>query len=97
MTITREEARTIAQEVVGECRAGVDDELRKLHEQDKANAWTEERATKIATDAANMAVRQITDRFYMSVGKKTVATIGVLVVGGVIFVKDEAKRWIGWK
>lgn len=97
MAVTKEDVKEITEEAIAVCRREVDKELMRLHEQDRENAWTEERAKKIATEAAAMAVKQITDQFYMSVGKRTVATIGVLVIGAAIFLRDEFKRLIGLK
>lgn len=97
MAITKEEVKEITAEAINACRREVDKELIRLHEQDRENAWTEERAKTIAAEAAAIAVRQITDQFYMSVGKRTVATIGVLVIGAAIFFRDEFKRLIGLK
>lgn len=80
--ISKEDVRTIATEVV-----------REHHD----STWTEERARQVATIAAGIAVKQITDNFYMSVGRKTVATIGAAVVVGVIAFKDYMKDLVGLK
>jgi len=93
--ITKEETQKVVSEAIAACRLDVDRELTKLHEQDMKNAWTEERATEIAKKAADMAVKQITDNFYMSVGKKTVATIGAMTVVGIIAFRDFLKRLVG--
>ena len=95
--ITRDEAKAIAVEVVRDCRIDVDEELRKLHQADNDNAWTEDKAKKIATEAAELAVKQITENFYMGVGKKTVAVIGASVVAAVLLAKDSLKSWLGIK
>lgn len=97
MALTKDDVKEITAEAISVCRREVDRELLKLHEQDRANAWTEERARTIAAEAAAMAVKQITDQFYLSVGKRTIATIGVLVIGAAIFLRDEFKRVIGAK
>lgn len=76
-------------ELVYQCRAEIDAELHKLHEQDRANAWTEYRAKEVAEEAAKIAVKTITDQFYMSVGKKTIATIGVMVIAAGIFLREH--------
>ena len=89
MAITKEEVKEIAEEAITVCRREVDKELIHLHEQDKENAWTEERARELAAEAAKIAVKNITDQFYLSVGKKTVTAIGVLVVAAVIFVREQ--------
>lgn len=97
MNITKEEAHNIAIEVVRECRADVDKELLKLHEADRDNAWSEEKAKKIAEQAAELAVKQITNDFYAGVGKKTVTMIGASVVATVILMRDYLKSLIGIK
>lgn len=94
---TRRDMEEIAAEAVLACRREVDKELIRLHEQDRANAWTEERAIALAEAASDLAVKKITDNFYKSIGKKTVTAVGVAVVGAVIFLKDEVKRWIGFR
>lgn len=95
--ITRDEAHAIAIEVVRECRNDVDDEIKKLHEADRNNAWTEEKAKNIAEKAAELAVKQITNDFYAGVGKKTVTMIGASVVATVILTRDYIKSLIGMK
>ncbi len=95
--LTKEEAQTIVESAVAVCRREVDHELATLHQQDQLNAWTEERATAIAKQAADMAVKQITDNFYMSVGKKTVATIGAMTVVSIIAFRDYIKRLFGFE
>jgi len=95
MAVSREEARLIAEDVVRACRSEIDHEIRKLHDHDIENAWTEERAKQIAEEAASIAVTRITQNFYMSVGKKFIATVGVTVVALVYYLKDEVTRWIG--
>ena len=97
MTITKDEAKTIAEEVVRECRADVDKEILKLHLADHENAWSEEKAKKIAEQAADLAVKQITNDFYAGVGKKTVTMIGASVVATVILMRDYFKSLIGMK
>jgi hypothetical protein len=97
MNITKEEAHTIALEVVRECRSDVDEEIRKLHEADRNNAWTEAKAKTIAEQAAQLAVKQITNDFYAGVGKKTVTMIGASVVATVILTRDYLKSMIGMK
>lgn len=90
-----EEVRAIVKEVVSECRYEVDHEIDKLHDKIVVeHAWTEERANDIAEKAADLAVRKITDNFYMSVGKKTLVVLGAAVAGLVIFLKDEIHRWL---
>lgn len=95
MTITKEEAREIATEVVQQCRKDVDDEIVKLHQADKDNAWTEDKAKKIAADAADLAVKQITEQFYMSVGKRTVAVIGAAVIAASMLISETVRKWFG--
>jgi hypothetical protein len=95
LTLTKEEVHSIAVEVVTACRKDVDLEILKLHTADKENAWTEQRAEDIAEKAARMAVKQITDNFYMSVGKKTIITIGAITVGVIIMAKDFLKSALG--
>ena len=95
--ITRDEAHAIAIEVVRECRNDVDDEIKKLHEADRNLAWTEEKAKTIAEQAAQLAVKQITNDFYAGVGKKTVTMIGASVVATVILTRDYLKSLIGMK
>lgn len=90
MAVTKEEVA----EAILLCRREVDKELMKLHEQDRANAWTEERATAVAKQAADLAVKHITDQFYMTVGKRTIATIGVIVVVTFITFKDAVAEWL---
>ena len=97
MNISREEAHAIAIEVVRECRSDVDEEIKKLHEADRDNAWSEEKAKKIAEHAAELAVKQITNDFYAGVGKKTVTMIGASVVATVILTRDYLKSLIGLK
>jgi len=94
MAITKEEVREITEEAISLCRREVDQELMRLHKQDLDNAWTEERAELLANRAADRAVDKITNNFYTSVGKKTVAAIGATVVVMVIFLQDEAKHWL---
>lgn len=95
--ITREEAQGIAEAVVKQCRIDIDAEIAKLHKADNDNAWTEERATDIAKKAAALAVKQITDDFYVGVGKKTIAAIGAAVVASVILARDYIKTLVGLK
>lgn len=95
--ITRDEAQAIAVAVVKECRLDVDEELKKLHQADKDNAWSEDKARMIAEHAAELAVKQITENFYMGVGKKTIAIIGAAVVAVVILAKDNLKALVGMK
>lgn len=90
MAVTKEEVA----EAIQLCRREVDRELMKLHEQDRENAWTEEKAAQVAKCAADMAVKRITDQFYMTVGKKTIATIGVIVVVTFITFKDAVAEWL---
>lgn len=90
MAVTKEEVA----EAILLCRRQIDEELIRLHEQDRANAWTQERANKVAEQAADMAVKRITDQFYMTVGKKTIATIGVIVVVTFITFKDAVAEWL---
>ncbi|WP_448508798.1 hypothetical protein [Immundisolibacter sp.] len=97
MAVSKDEVIAITSEMVSMSRREIDKELIRLHEQDLANAWTEERAAMLAERAANLAVKKITDSFYLNIGKKTVATIGALVVGLVIFMNEELKKWIGLK
>ena len=97
MTITKEEARDIALEVVTQCRTEVNDEIVKLHKADAENAWSEEKAQMIAEKAANLAVKHITTEFYAGVGKKTVTAIGASVVVVVIMAKDYLKSLLGIK
>ena len=97
MALTRDEVHAIAIEVVRECRSDVDDEIKKLHEADHNNAWTEEKAKQIAEQAAELAVKQITNDFYAGVGKKTVTMIGASVVATVILTRDYIKSLIGMK
>lgn len=97
MTISREEAHAIAIEVVRECRTDVDEEIKKLHQADHENAWTEDKAKRIAAEAASLAVDKITNDFYAGVGKKTVTMIGASVVATVILMRDYFKSLIGLK
>lgn len=76
------------------CRREIDRELLRLHEQDMQNAWTEERAEEVAKKAAELAMQQMTDKFYMTVGKRTIATIGALVVVSFITFKDTVVEWL---
>lgn len=76
------------------CRREIDRELLRLHEQDMKNAWTEERAEEVAKKAAELAMKQMTDKFYMTVGKRTIATIGALVVISFITFKDQVAEWL---
>ena len=73
---------------IEQCRAEVDRRIDELSETVERGLWTEERAKKIAEQAANQAVRQITDNFYMSVGKRTVAIVGALVVGLALWLHE---------
>ena len=91
--LTREDM----QDAIEICRREVDKELIALHEQDRANAWTEDRACKLAEQAANMAVKQITDGFYASVGRKTVMIIGGTIVAMVFIMREAASKWMGLK
>lgn len=91
--VTKDDLR----EAIDICRREVDRELISLHEQDRENAWTEDRARELARHAAEIAVKQITDGFYASVGKKTVMIIGATVVTMVFIMKDAATRWAGFK
>lgn len=93
--LTPEETKNLVETAIAVCRRDVDEELIKLHAQDRANAWTEERATEIAKKAADLAVKQITENFYMSVGKKTVATVGAMVVVSVIAMREYIKKKLG--
>lgn len=95
MAVTKVEVIEITAEAIAACRREVDRELIRLHEQDKENAWTEERALELAEKASDLAVKKITDNFYKSIGKKTVTAVGVAVVGVAIFLKEEVLRWIG--
>ena len=91
--ITRDEAKLIATEVTNQCRLEVDAKLDKMHE----GLWTEARAKSIAEEAADIAVRKITDGFYMSIGKKVVTTVGATFVILFIFFKEEIVSWITGK
>lgn len=93
--LSEEETQDLVSKAICMCRRDIDTELIKLHEQDRLNAWTEERAQEIATYAADLAVKKITDSFYMSVGRKTVATIGVMTVVGLVAFRDFLKRLVG--
>lgn len=95
MTISREEAHEIAHQVVSECRANVDAELLKLHQADRDNAWTEEKATAIANQAAAMAADKIWNDVYISVGKKTLAVVGATVIASIILLKESVRKWLG--
>ena len=97
MSLTKEEVHDIALEVVHECRTEVNDEIKQLHKADAENAWSEEKAKKIAAEAADLAVKQITTEFYAGVGKKTVTAIGASIVVVVIMAKDYLKSLIGIK
>lgn len=78
----------MTKELIEACRREVDAELDKIKERVEQGAWTEERAKKVAAEAANLAVAQITNNFYMSVGKRTVAVIGALVVGLALWLHE---------
>ena len=78
----------MTQDAIEACRAEVDARINELTAVVENGLWTEERAKKIAEQAADQAVRQITDNFYMSVGKRTVAIIGALVVGLALWLHD---------
>jgi hypothetical protein len=97
MTLSREDVKQIAEQTVQGCKTEIDSEIQRLHAADAANAWTEDKAKKIAESAADLAVKRITDNFYMSVGKKTIATVGAIVVGLVFFLREEWARWTGFK
>lgn len=90
MAVTKEEVA----EAILLCRRQIDEELIRLHEQDRANAWTQERANKVAEQAADLAVKKITDQIYMGVGKKTITTIGALVIISFISFKTEIAEWL---
>lgn len=92
--ITKEEVHEIAMQVVKGCREEVDKEIKSVKSE---VAWTEERAQEVATKAAAIAVKQITDNFYLSVGRKTIATIGAMVVVGLITFKDNLKTIVGMR
>lgn len=92
--ITKDDVHEIARQVVRECREEVNHEIKAVKSE---VAWTEERAQKVATMAAEIAVKQITDNFYLSVGRKTIATIGAMVVVGLIAFKDNLKTIAGMK
>jgi len=95
MPLTKAEVEDIAADVVAACRSDVNKEIAKLHEQDRANAWTEARAIALAEAASDLAVKKITDNFYKSVGKKTIAVIGAAVVGLGLYLSEEFKKWTG--
>jgi hypothetical protein len=73
---------------IEQCRAEVDRRIDELSETVEKGLWTEERAKKIAEQAADQAVRQITENFYMGVGRRTVAIIGALVVGLALWLHE---------
>lgn len=73
----------------------VDAEIMKLHQADKDNAWTEEKATAIANAAAVLAVKLIWDDVYISVGKKTLAFVGATVIASIVLLKDSVRKWFG--
>lgn len=73
---------------IDKCRREVDVEIEKIREDLRKAAWTEERAKIVAEDAAKIAVDRITNNFYMSVGRRTVAIIGALVVGLALWLHD---------
>lgn len=89
MAMTKDEVHNIAAEIVASCRADVNKEIKELRDTDKQNAWTETRAKEIAAEAASLAVRQITDNFYLSIGKKTVASVGVVSVAVVFWFQEH--------
>ena len=97
MTITREEVHDIAVDAVSVVRGEIEKELGDIRLKMAHNAWSEQRAREVATIAAEIAVKQITDQFYMSVGKKTVAAIGATVVVSVVMFRDYLKDLIGMK
>lgn len=92
--MNEQQIKEIVQSHVNLCRREIDKELLRLHEQDVKNAWTEERAEEVAKRASDMAVKKITDQFYMTVGKRTIATIGALVVVSFIAFKDQVAEWL---
>ena len=73
---------------IEQCRAEVDRRIDELSETVERGLWTEDRAQKIAEQAAERAVRQITENFYMGVGRKTVAIIGALTVGLALWLHE---------
>ena len=73
---------------IEQCRAEVDRRIDELSETVENGLWTEERAKKIAEQAADQAVRQITENFYMGVGRRTVAIIGATVVGLALWLHE---------
>lgn len=73
---------------IEQCRAEVDRRIDELSETVEKGLWTEERAKKIAEQAADQAVRQITENFYMGVGRRTVAIIGATVVGLALWLHE---------
>jgi hypothetical protein len=102
MTIDRTEVREIAEAVVERCKHDVNKQITE-------HLWTEEKAKKIAEDAARMAaqmaaepaaelaVQKITNNFYMSIGKKTFVVTGALVVGYILMIRDELRTWFGMR
>jgi hypothetical protein len=94
--IDKETAHAVALEVVRECRTDVDREIKAVRELAEKNHLSEERATEIAKLAADMAVKQITDNFYMGVGKKTMVVIGATIVVMWDQLREGIKKALGF-
>ena len=95
--ITREDIQKITDNSIAVCRRDIDQELIKLAKMNMDSAWSDERAHDIAQQAADIAVKQITDGFYASVGRKTVMIIGGTIVAMVFIMREVVEKWVGMK
>ncbi len=104
MPLPDDDAHAIALQLVRECRSEVDGELRAIHDRITENAWTPERAERLAEDVLVRAIPRIEDRMMtklkigvgeatLTVGKRAAQVIGIFVLAAAFYISSHEWPW----